>query len=763
MIKFYSSRTRFSALPGARADRPRNGTVRQRNSADQPRRGDAALVSRLRHERDRGPRAPRRARRPEAGPPPGAVRDARGEQHLEPAVREVRAHCRRSAGQVPPARRHCDLRGAGAHGAGLLHALHAGRRPGQFRLGGRRRGSGLSLYRMPAGQDRLRDAARHRQGDGRFHAQLRRQGARARRPADARSQPAGQRLLGHRRGHGDQHPAAQPRRSGRCLPACARPAALRHRGSDQADAGARFPDRRHHLRLGRRARGLPHGSRPRGDARAHALRGGRPGRPPGSHRRRAALSSEQEGAARAHCGAGHREEAGRRLGHPRRIGPLRHARGDRAQARRNPGGRAQQPVQADAAAGHLRHQYGGAGGRPAAVAVGEGADRGVHLAPPRSGDAARRLRPAQGPRARSCAGRPRGGALQRRRGDRSHQEGTDSDGGETRIDGAALGFGSGQAIGGERADTAVPPRRAGRELRHQGRRLPPFRRAGAGDPRAAAAAADRPRAGQDPRRVPRGDRKHRRPARHPCQAQPHRRHHRRRAAGSARAVPRPAAQRDRHRGRGHRHRGPDRAAGHGGDLLARRLCQVAAARRLPRPAPRRPRQDGHHDEGGRLHRAPVRRALTRLPAVLLQPRHAVLAQGVRSTRRQPLQPRQADRQHVPAGGRREDHRGRAGQGVRREPLRVHGDRAGHGEENAACRVLAPATERHYRGRARQGRLPGRHGAHRRQVRRDAVLVGWQGGTVPGRRRAADGPPGDRGARHAPGRRPAGRVHARGAR
>src|SRR3989454_3572844 len=111
---------------------------------------------------------------------------------------------------------------------------------------------------MPAGQDRLRDAARHRQGDGRFHAELRRQGVRARGPADARSQPAGQWLLGHRGGHGDQHPAAQPRRSGRRLPARARPAALRHRGSDQADAGARFPDRRHHLRPRRRARGLPH-------------------------------------------------------------------------------------------------------------------------------------------------------------------------------------------------------------------------------------------------------------------------------------------------------------------------------------------------------------------------------------------------------------------------------------------------------------------------------------------------------------------------
>src|SRR2546425_7400772 len=88
MIKFHFPRTRFSALPGARADRPRNGTVRQRTPADQPRRGDAALVSRLRHERDRGPRAPRRARRPEAGPPPGAVRDARGEQHLEPRSEE---------------------------------------------------------------------------------------------------------------------------------------------------------------------------------------------------------------------------------------------------------------------------------------------------------------------------------------------------------------------------------------------------------------------------------------------------------------------------------------------------------------------------------------------------------------------------------------------------------------------------------------------------------------------------------------------------
>ena len=58
--------------------------------------------------------------------------------------------------------------------------------------------------------------------DGRLRAELRRQGAGADGAADARAEPAGERLLGHRGRHGDQHPAAQPRRSGRRLPAPAR-------------------------------------------------------------------------------------------------------------------------------------------------------------------------------------------------------------------------------------------------------------------------------------------------------------------------------------------------------------------------------------------------------------------------------------------------------------------------------------------------------------------------------------------------------------
>ena len=60
-----------------------------------------------------------------------------------------------------------------------------------------------------------RAARRPRQGDRRLRPELRRHAQGARRPAGAHSQPAGQRLLRHRRRHGDQHPAAQPGRGGR--------------------------------------------------------------------------------------------------------------------------------------------------------------------------------------------------------------------------------------------------------------------------------------------------------------------------------------------------------------------------------------------------------------------------------------------------------------------------------------------------------------------------------------------------------------------
>ena len=56
----------------------------------------------------------------------------------DPLLRQVRQDRRRGDGQLSPARRLRDLRHARAHGAGLLDALRARRRPGQLRLDRRR-------------------------------------------------------------------------------------------------------------------------------------------------------------------------------------------------------------------------------------------------------------------------------------------------------------------------------------------------------------------------------------------------------------------------------------------------------------------------------------------------------------------------------------------------------------------------------------------------------------------------------------------------
>ena len=442
----------------------RHGTVRQRNPAGKPRRGNAPLVPRLRHERDRGARPAGRARRPEAGAPARAVRDARVEQRLEPALREVRAHRRRGARQVPPARRLRHLRGAGAHGAGLLHALHADRRPGQLRLDRRRLGRGLPLHRVPAGAHLLGAAGRHRQGNGRFRPQLRRQGDGADGAADAHPEPADQRLLGHRGRHGDQHPAAQPGRGGRRGPGAARQSRHQHRRADRDHPGAGFPHGRHHLRPRRRAPGLPHRPRPRDHARAHPFRGHGKGQPPGDHRRRAALPGQQEEPARAHRRAGEREEARRHQRNPRRVRQVGHARGVRTEARRAARSGAQQPVQADPAAGHLRHQHGGAGRRPAAPAEPEADARCVPRAPARGGDAAHRVRTAQGARARPHPRRPGGGAVQRRRDHRADQAVADAARGQAGADGEGLALAAGGGDARARRGRRFAPRRPGARI-----------------------------------------------------------------------------------------------------------------------------------------------------------------------------------------------------------------------------------------------------------------------------------------------------------
>ena len=107
-----------------------------------------------------------------------------------------------------------------------------------------------------------------------------------------------------------------------------------------------------------------------------------------------------------------------------------------------------------------------------------------------------------------------------------------------------------------------------------------------------------------------------------------------------------------------------------------RLYQEPAAVRIPRAEARRPRQAGDGDQGRRLDRPALHRQHARLHPVLLQPRPALLAQGLGSAGGLARFARPAHRQHVPAGRRREDQRGAAAD--RRvpqlpgRPLRVHG-------------------------------------------------------------------------------------------
>ena len=101
-----------------------------------------------------------------------------------------------------------------------------------------------------------------------FVAQLRRVRARAGGAAGARAEPAGQRLLGHRGRHGDQHPAAQSHRDRQRLPRAARRSEHDARRADAARAGAGLPDRRHHQRRAGDRHRLQDRPRPPVDPRA---------------------------------------------------------------------------------------------------------------------------------------------------------------------------------------------------------------------------------------------------------------------------------------------------------------------------------------------------------------------------------------------------------------------------------------------------------------------------------------------------------------
>ena len=296
------------------------------------------------------------------------------ESGLQPnrPVPQVRERRRRRDGQLPSARRLGDLRRARAPRAGLRDARAAGRRAGQLRLDRQRPGRRHAVHGGAAGQARHGDAPRHRRGHRRLHAQLRRHAAGALGAAVAVPEPAGQRLRRHRRRHGHQHPAAQPGRGDRRHGRLHRQPGHRRRGADEAHQGPRLPDRRLHRRLAGDQGRLRDRPRPGRDPRAGPHRADAAGQG-GDRRHRDALPGVQGRRAQRRLGPDQEDRRGRAerprqgdLRPARRVGQVGHPPGHRAQARRDPEGRAQQPLQAHAAADHLRREHGRAGRRRAA-------------------------------------------------------------------------------------------------------------------------------------------------------------------------------------------------------------------------------------------------------------------------------------------------------------------------------------------------------------------------------------------------------------
>lgn len=238
-----------------------------------------------------------------------------------------------------------------------------------------------ALHRVPDGRRHVTDDRVHRRGHGRFHAELRRPGAGARRPPGGVPEPAGQRLVRDRRRHGDEHAAAQPRRGHRGRPPPDPLSGRRPGHADEVRAGPRpahgRPDRRPDRDQGRLRVGPRHLQDPR-----HGVGGGRHGAPQGPRRHRTALHRRPGEGDQQDQGPGQRQEA---PGHRRRQGPhrplARTAPGHRDQERLRAGSRPGAALQADADGGVLRHQQRGVGGRSAAHPGPQGAPRGLSRPP----------------------------------------------------------------------------------------------------------------------------------------------------------------------------------------------------------------------------------------------------------------------------------------------------------------------------------------------------------------------------------------------
>ena len=248
---------------------------------------------------------------------------------------QVRQDRRRGDGQLPPARRRVDLRHAGAHGAGLQHALRrwstaratsarstATRRR---RCATPRRASSRSADEMMADLDKdTVDFVPNYDETTEEPTVL---------PAPFPNLLVNG-SVGHRRRHGHQHPAAQPARGDRRRDLDDRSGAIATQPPTAAEKqrklleivpGPDFPTGGYIVGRAGHPAGLPHRPRLRHHARQGRDRGHEEGRSPVDRHQRHPLPGEQGPPDRAHRRAGARKDDRGHLGHPRRIRSRRHA------------------------------------------------------------------------------------------------------------------------------------------------------------------------------------------------------------------------------------------------------------------------------------------------------------------------------------------------------------------------------------------------------------------------------------------------------
>ena len=222
-----------------------NHACRRRHPASRDRPRALPQLRPLGHHEPRAPRHPRRA---QAGAAPDPLRDVH-EPPADPglALPQERDGRRRGDGEVPPPRRHGDLRRDGADGAAVQPPRPARQRPRQLRLARRRQPGRDALHRGQADPARRVVLRGDPQADRPVPPELRRHALRARRAPGAVPEPPRQRRHRHRRRDGDEHAAAQPRRDHRRgdLPH-RQPERVRPHPRREVRAGAGLPDGRPH-------------------------------------------------------------------------------------------------------------------------------------------------------------------------------------------------------------------------------------------------------------------------------------------------------------------------------------------------------------------------------------------------------------------------------------------------------------------------------------------------------------------------------------